>query len=103
MGKVLLFSLAVVLMVVGTQAMSCAKTCSPCPATKMACEGGRVSDFCGCCDVCAKVVGEECGGPYDMMGRCDEGLRCDVADPSDFNAHGECVEIEEETPPSLLY
>ena len=32
--------------------------------------------MCDCCDVCAKVEGEECGGPWDSFGKCDERLKC---------------------------
>ena len=96
MNKILLSSLAVVLMAVGTRSLSC-QGCPPsCPSTEeLECRGGTVSDLCGCCDVCAKVVGEECGGPFNMLGTCDEGLHCDIPDPEDMNAHGECVELNE--------
>ncbi|XP_028515661.1 four-domain proteases inhibitor [Exaiptasia diaphana] len=40
--------------------------------------GGTVKDECGCCDVCAKQVGQKCGGLYDLAGRCDKGLSCVV-------------------------
>ena len=104
MNKILLLSLAVVFSAVGTQSLSCARTCSPCASVEeLECKGGLVPDACACCNVCAKVAGEECGGPFDLKGRCDQGLRCDIADPHDFNAHGECVEIEEETIPPFLY
>lgn len=34
--------------------------------------------MCGCCDVCAKQLGEDCGGLYGMIGTCDKGLDCDL-------------------------
>jgi len=40
------------------------------------CKGGLVKDVCGCCDVCGKVEGEECGGLFYLKGDCDEGLTC---------------------------
>ena len=47
--------------------------------------------MCGCCDVCAKVEGEECGGPWDLNGKCDKGLKCVHKEP-EFNAKGICKE-----------
>lgn len=38
--------------------------------------GGLVIDPCRCCDVCAKVMGELCGGPWNYLGKCDKGLKC---------------------------
>lgn len=38
--------------------------------------GGLVKDPCRCCDVCAKVMGELCGGPWNYLGKCDKGLKC---------------------------
>ncbi|KAK3748835.1 hypothetical protein QZH41_011160, partial [Actinostola sp. cb2023] len=39
---------------------------------------GVVKDPCNCCDVCAKQVGQKCGGPWNLAGRCDKGLSCVV-------------------------
>ena len=36
-----------------------------------------MKDACGCCDVCGKVFGEECGGLWNMNGKCGRGLKCD--------------------------
>ena len=42
-----------------------------------------------CCDVCKKVLGEECGGTFNTAGRCDEGLYCYIrGDPN--NDVGTC-------------
>ncbi|KAG5275571.1 hypothetical protein AALO_G00121860 [Alosa alosa] len=40
------------------------------------CKGGLVRSICGCCNVCAKVKGEDCGGQLDLRGICDQGLKC---------------------------
>ncbi|CAK9300775.1 unnamed protein product [Gordionus sp. m RMFG-2023] len=32
------------------------------------CKGDITKDACGCCDVCAKVKDEECGGPFRTSG-----------------------------------
>jgi len=63
-------------------AISCVSSlsCQPCHehmcSATTACKGGFVKDVCGCCDVCAKLEGEECGGEWDMHGKCSRGLRC---------------------------
>ncbi|CAG0895021.1 unnamed protein product, partial [Cyprideis torosa] len=41
------------------------------------CPRGIVKDVCGCCDICAKDLGETCGGPYEAFGKCGPGLRCE--------------------------
>jgi len=46
------------------------------PAEELSCKGGVTKDACGFCTICAKVVGESCGGPWGVEGRCDEGLTC---------------------------
>ena len=104
MNKVLLFCVIVLVFAVGAHALSCPETCEPCtPVEQLECKGGTVSDMCGCCDVCAKIAGESCGGPDDLMGRCDVGLRCDIAEPDDINSHGECVEVEDVGLPPLQF
>lgn len=40
------------------------------------CKGGIVYGICGCCQVCAKIEGESCGGLSDSYGKCDTGLLC---------------------------
>ncbi len=50
--------------------------CSPRPALKLQCQGGITTGICGCCLACAKLAGESCGGTWDYLGKCDEGLVC---------------------------
>lgn len=102
--KAFLFNCVLLFLAVPTLSLSCVGTCSTCtPVNELGCKGGTVPDDCGCCDKCAKVAGEVCGGPWDMMGKCDEGLRCDISDPNDFNSSGKCVELEEIILPPLEY
>ena len=58
--------------------------CIPCSqarcSTPVNCKGGLVKSICGCCNVCAKVEGERCGGPWQTQGQCDSGLKCVVRD-----------------------
>ena len=59
-------------------------SCIPCSwvrcSTPVNCKGGLVKSICGCCSVCAKVEGEQCGGQWQTLGRCDSGLKCVVRD-----------------------
>lgn len=72
------------LLVVMCAVIACAYslTCSKCDEQKckkpVCKKGGIVKDVCGCCDVCAKLVDQPCGGPWDLAGRCDKGLSCVV-------------------------
>lgn len=50
--------------------------CSTRRALKLQCKGGVTTGVCGCCPVCAKTAGETCGGTWDYLGKCDEGLVC---------------------------
>lgn len=50
--------------------------CSPRRALRLQCKGGITTGICGCCPVCAKQAGESCGGAWDNLGKCDEGLVC---------------------------
>ncbi|KAH9518539.1 Cysteine-rich motor neuron 1 protein [Bulinus truncatus] len=50
--------------------------CSPRRASKLNCKGGITTGVCGCCPVCAKQEGEECGGHYAYRGKCDRNLDC---------------------------
>ncbi|KAL4660676.1 cysteine-rich motor neuron 1 protein-like [Arapaima gigas] len=55
--------------------------CSPRRALRLQCKGGVTTGVCGCCPVCARTVGESCGGAWDHLGKCDEGLLCITQDP----------------------
>ena len=35
-----------------------------------------MTDACGCCLECARLINNTCGGQYQSEGRCDEGLVC---------------------------
>lgn len=50
--------------------------CSPRRALRLQCKGGITTGVCGCCPACAKQAGESCGGTWDYLGKCDEGLVC---------------------------
>lgn len=47
-----------------------------CMERKLNCKGGIVKGICGCCDKCAKVLDENCGGIYNYLGKCDKDLFC---------------------------
>lgn len=47
--------------------------------SRLKCRGGTTTDICGCCPVCAKQVGEPCGGEWNYLGKCDAGLYCKAA------------------------
>jgi len=88
----LLFSTLVLVLVLNefietTEALKClpckSRTCEK-PAY---CKGGLTKDVCNCCDVCAKVKGEVCGGPWNISGKCDKGLTCDNKNK---NSKGKC-------------
>lgn len=57
-------------------------SCLPCSQVKCVdktekdCPVGIVPHYCGCCKVCAKNVGEVCGGLWKTKGVCGEGLEC---------------------------
>ena len=84
----------VVLVIVATLATTQALSCLPCnketcpPVPK--CKGGLTTDVCDCCTVCAKVRGERCGGPFNIIGKCDRGLTCCKRRRTDPNAVGRC-------------
>ena len=64
--------------------------CPPCVqsqcVTPVLCKGGKVKESCGCCTVCAKVMGEKCDIKWPSV-KCDRGLVCEkTPDPSDLYA-----------------
>ncbi|KAL7401855.1 hypothetical protein ABVT39_005431 [Epinephelus coioides] len=72
--------------------------CSTQRALKLQCKGGVTTGVCGCCPVCARAEGETCGGTWDYLGKCDEGLVCvyqDSADKPDAERKGICKAVIE--------
>ena len=59
--------------------------CTPRRASRLKCRGGVTTGICGCCPVCAQLVGERCGGAWDYLGKCDRGLRCATGELNIFN------------------
>uniref|UniRef100_A0A1W7R945 Venom protein n=1 Tax=Hadrurus spadix TaxID=141984 RepID=A0A1W7R945_9SCOR len=45
------------------------------------CALGEVKGVCECCNECARVRNEPCGGMYNYAGICGAGLKCE---PNDF-------------------
>lgn len=68
--------------------------CSSRRVLKLQCKGGITTGVCGCCPVCARTEGETCGGAWDYLGKCDEGLVCvfqdSAADKPDAERKGIC-------------
>ncbi|MGH0169588.1 UNVERIFIED_CONTAM: hypothetical protein FKN15_057151 [Acipenser sinensis] len=63
--------------------------CTPRKALKLQCNGGITTGICGCCPVCAKTEGETCGGKWDYLGKCDEGLVCTYEESKDMEVPGQ--------------
>ncbi|XP_020611103.1 papilin-like isoform X3 [Orbicella faveolata] len=91
-------TMVVRLLFIGSFLMMCSPvislSCIPCSwvrcSTPVNCKGGLVKSICGCCNVCAKVEGERCGGQWQTLGRCDSGLKCVVRDGHLKAAEGTC-------------
>ncbi|XP_078697810.1 uncharacterized protein LOC144925603 [Branchiostoma floridae x Branchiostoma belcheri] len=93
MRKIQVILVVLLGMVKGLAALSCLQcgtfTCPPLPS----CQGDVTKDACGCCDVCAKIPGESCGGQWNISGTCSRGLTC-VVDPNEHlgnQATGTCA------------
>ncbi|XP_053473532.1 cysteine-rich motor neuron 1 protein [Ictalurus furcatus] len=75
---------------------SLALTCIPCYMRKcpvdLSCPGGTVMGVCGCCQDCARVKNENCGGPFNLFGICDQGLKCVKSEWDLFDSVGVCQE-----------
>ena len=100
MKTILLIALVISANLAISKALSCLRCDSPLvkckPVNTLNCAGGLVRGVCGCCAVCAKVKGEKCGGPWNIRGKCDCGLRCRkspqvIAQVGEFSAEGICV------------
>ncbi|XP_064085798.1 venom protein 302-like [Macrobrachium nipponense] len=80
-----------------SEALSCycpedGSACQQRKLTEVECPFGIILDHCECCRVCAKGPGEECGGPWDISGRCAKGFMC-VPKPGDeekYHFKGKC-------------
>jgi len=64
---------------------------------KKFCKGGIVYGLCGCCQVCAKLDGETCGGLGDWYGKCDHGMTC-YPEHRPLHRRGTCRYITTKTP-----
>uniref|UniRef100_A0A3P8W0P7 Si:ch73-330k17.3 n=1 Tax=Cynoglossus semilaevis TaxID=244447 RepID=A0A3P8W0P7_CYNSE len=75
--------------------------CSTRRALKLQCKGGVTTGVCGCCPVCARTEGETCGGAWDYLGKCDEGLVCVYQDEGEEKAgrekEGTLVSLEKKS------
>jgi hypothetical protein len=68
--------LVVIAFVRTVYALSCTSCDKTACAEPLNCKAGLVKGLCGCCDVCAKLENERCGGPWYIHGKCDKGLTC---------------------------
>ncbi|GAB6024842.1 hypothetical protein CHUAL_009960 [Chamberlinius hualienensis] len=60
------------------------------------CRYGTVSDICSFCQVCAKGPGEECGGIWNIGGRCGKGYFCH-GNPQNWQRPGQCKDFPPKT------
>ncbi|XP_072241332.1 uncharacterized protein [Leuresthes tenuis] len=77
--------------------------CSSRRVLRLQCKGGVTTGVCGCCPVCARTEGETCGGTWDYLGKCDEGLVCvhqeAAVDKADAERKGVCKAVIEPLDP----
>ncbi|XP_037539635.1 IGFBP domain-containing protein [Nematolebias whitei] len=77
--------------------------CSSRRALRLQCKGGVTTGVCGCCPVCARTEGDTCGGTWDYLGKCDEGLVCvyqeSDADKPEAERKGICKSVIEALDP----
>ena len=57
-----------------------------------ACPQGYAMEPCGCCTLCAKLEGEECGGFGNRFGSCGIGLYCNKTSDS-LQSTGNCTRL----------
>ncbi|KAK1887608.1 Venom protein 302 [Dissostichus eleginoides] len=119
----MLFFLSALLGVVGSQETPSAAAqqlqalhCPPCErihcstrrALKLQCKGGITTGVCGCCPVCARAEGDTCGGTWEYLGKCDEGLLCvyqesGAEDKPDAERRGVCKAVIESLDPESCH
>ena len=75
----------------------CPVSCSDlqCPGRARHCKRGLLRDECNCCNVCARELGEVCGGKYYKHGKCAHALHCDLRSATTSNPVGVCVTKED--------
>ncbi|TNN87121.1 Venom protein 302 [Liparis tanakae] len=76
--------------------------CSTRRALKLQCKGGVTTGVCGCCPVCARAEGESCGGTWDYLGKCDEGLVCVYQDAA-ADSKGLCKAVIDSLDPESCH
>lgn len=80
-------------------AVAYTSSCPPFPCDQSSCPDvgdcgyGMVKDPCGCCDVCGQGPGARCGGPYSILGKCGDGLVCNInwTIPAGLRPAGLCI------------
>uniref|UniRef100_A0A1V1WBV3 Putative venom protein n=1 Tax=Superstitionia donensis TaxID=311983 RepID=A0A1V1WBV3_9SCOR len=83
--RIAVYSLLLVVCVYSLSCPLCWENPSVCGTTPTDCKLGLTKDACGCCDVCYKIEGEKCGGPWRTSGNCGKGLKCEI--PKDLPKH----------------
>ncbi|XP_067143771.1 venom protein 302-like [Centruroides vittatus] len=62
--------------------------------TEEECPAGLVTDLCDCCLVCGKGKNEDCGGDFEVLGKCGTGLYCKRENDEDVYSNGVCKKIK---------